>query len=204
MKNYSIIFFLTIASFSILSFQPAILPVTMQQEMLVQEIFDKKLDQGQTDTVQWMTMSEAIEKSKSEERKIIINVYKDWCAWCKQMEDVTFQNQDIVHFINDNFYAVKLNAEQEEDIEFKEKVYQFVQSGKRGYHELAVEMLRGRMSFPTTVFLNEKMDIIQPLSGYKTPEEFEQIVTYFAQNHYKKTPWSAFQRQYKSGATKKD
>jgi len=37
---------------------------------------------------EWMTFEEAIEKSKTEKRKIFIDVYTDWCGWCKVMDKV--------------------------------------------------------------------------------------------------------------------
>lgn len=197
MKIYSIIFLLGF-SLSIFAFQAPNfseqLPITplidMQPMVQTQQEEQKELE--------WLSLEEAMDKQKTDQKKILVNVYKDWCAWCKQMEEVTFQDTHVINFINKNFYPVKLDAEDEESIEFKDKVYGFAKTGQRGYHELAVEMLGGRMSFPTVVFLDENLEIIQPLNGYKPPEDFEKIIMYFAQNHYKKTPWSTFERQYKT------
>lgn len=153
-------------------------------------------DQQTVSTVQWLTFEEATELSKTEPRKLFVNVYTDWCSWCKHMEGTTYNDPSIAAYINDNYYPVKLDAEGEESIEFKNKVYSYVKDGKRGHHELAVEMMRGRWSFPTVVFLDEKMEIIQPVNGFKKPEEFASIITYFAQDFYKKMPWSKYQREY--------
>ena len=197
MKIYSIIFLLSL-SFSIFAFQTP----HLTQQLPVTSLIDTQFSQQQEkEKVEWLTLEEALLKQETEQRKIVVNVYKDWCAWCKQMDEVTFRDAHVVQFINENFYPVKLDAENEESIEFKDKVYRFAKTGQRGYHELAVEMLGGRMSFPTVVFLDEELEIIQPLNGYKSPEDFEKIIMYFAQNHYKKTPWSTFEQEYKTVRT---
>ena len=41
-------------------------------------------------TVNWLTFEEAVERSKTEKRKIFIDVYTDWCGWCKVMDKNTF------------------------------------------------------------------------------------------------------------------
>lgn len=135
--------------------------------------------------------------SRKEKKKLLLNVYTDWCGWCKRMEKGTFEEPNIARYINENFYPVKFDAEQKEDLEYKGKTYKYVKNGQRGYHELAAELLKGRLSFPTVVFLDEGMEVIQSIVGYKTPGQFERIATYFAQNHYKKTPWSIYQSSYK-------
>ena len=148
--------------------------------------------------VQWHTLEEAVEKSKVEKRKILIDVYTDWCGWCKKMDKATFQQDKIAKYINEHYYAVKLDGEQKADIQFKEQVFKYQKSGRRGYHEFAAAIMGGKMSYPTVVFLDEQMNVIQPIQGFQNPQNFELIMTYFAGDHYKSTPWKSYQRNYKS------
>ena len=147
--------------------------------------------------INWLTWNEAMELSKQEKKKIMVNVYTEWCYWCKRMEASTFQEDSIANYINENFYPVKFDAEQKEELVYKDKVFRYVKSGKKGFHELAAHLVRGRMSFPTIVFLDEEQKPIQSLVGYKSPGQFERIATYFGENHFMKTPWSIYKKMYK-------
>jgi thioredoxin-related protein len=120
------------------------------------------------------------------------------------MDTITFNAAPIASYINDKFYPVRLNAERKTSIDYKDKSYTFVEDGKRGYHQFAAELLRGRMSFPSVVFMDEQGEVIQSIVGYKSPEEFERILTYFAEDYYKETPWSAFKRNYAPKLIKKE
>ncbi|HFA52179.1 MAG TPA: DUF255 domain-containing protein [Bacteroidetes bacterium] len=146
--------------------------------------------------IHWLTWEEALAKSEVEQKKMLVDVYTDWCHWCKRMDKGTFQQAHIAKYVNEHFYPIKFNAEQKENIVFKGKTYKYVSSGRRGYHELAAEILRGRLSYPTVVFLDENMRVIQPVPGYKDPAQFEQIITYFGRNEYLKTPWASYQKSY--------
>ena len=99
--------------------------------------------------VQWYTIEEAFALTKTEPRKIVIDVYTDWCTWCKVMDKNTYENQIIADYLNHKFYAVKFNAEQQEDVFINGTTYKFVASGSRGYHELAAALLNGNMGYPT-------------------------------------------------------
>ena len=57
-------------------------------------------------------------------------------------------------------------------------------------------ILKGRLSFPTVVFLDEEMKVIQPIPGYQDPKSMELIVTYFAGDYYKDTPWQKYTSLY--------
>lgn len=147
--------------------------------------------------IRWYTWEEAIQMSKIEKRKIMVDVYTQWCGWCKRMDKTTFKNPTIVSYLNSHYYPIKFDAETKEDIEFQGKTYRFVNNGMRGYHELAAEITRGRLSYPTIVFLDENFDIIQSIPGYREPLEFEQIITYFGTNSHKKMPWEKYRSVYK-------
>jgi thioredoxin-related protein len=146
--------------------------------------------------INWMTLEQAIEKSKTEKKKIFVDVYTDWCGWCKRMDETTFADARIAEYMNENYYAVKFNAEQQQDIVFKNKTYHFKKVGTRGYHELAAEWLNNRMSYPTVVFINEDFEVIQPLPNYVEAPRFETIITYFGTNSYKKTPWETYEKNF--------
>lgn len=150
----------------------------------------------QAQKVQWLTFEEAVEKSKVEKKKIFIDVYTDWCGWCKVMDKNTFNEPTIAAYLNDNFYPVKLNAEQREDITYEGHTYKWVPGGRNGYHELAAGLLNNKLSFPTVVFLDEDFKILSPLPGYHKPDFFEKVVTYFGDDHYKTTSWKDYEQNF--------
>ncbi len=147
--------------------------------------------------IEWLSWEQVFEKSKLQKRKVFVDVYTDWCGWCKRMDANTFQKREIAEYINENYYPVKFNAEFKGDIVFKGKTYKFVKNGMRGYHELAAEITRGQLSYPTVVFLDENLDQLQAIPGYRDASEFEKIITYFGRNEHKRTPWETYQRNYK-------
>ncbi len=147
-------------------------------------------------TIHWYTMEQVEALSKKEKRKIFIDVYTTWCGWCKNMEKATFNQQHIARYINENYYAVKLDAEQKNDITFKNKTYRFVTQSGVGFNELAAEFLKGQMSYPTIIFLDEDLNLIQSIPGYRAADQFEMIMTYFGDDNYKKMPWTKYEKTY--------
>lgn len=156
------------------------------------------LNKPEESPVNWMTFEEAIEKSKTEKRKIFIDVYTDWCGWCKVMDKNTFSEPKVAKILNEQFYPVKFDAEQREDVLFNGTTFKFVPSGNKGYHQLAAALLNNQLSYPTVVFLDEEFRMIQPLAGYQKAPEFHKIIQFIGEDHYKKTKWDEWQTIYKS------
>ncbi|WP_020530683.1 thioredoxin family protein [Flexithrix dorotheae] len=148
--------------------------------------------------IEWLTIEEAVERSKKEPRKIFVDVYTDWCGWCKKMDANTFNNPVIAKYISENYYAVKFNAEQKEDVEFKGQVFKYVASGRRGYHELAVALLNQKLSYPTVVFIQEELEWVYPIPGYQKPENLHPILKYMAEGTSKEVTWEQFSKTYQS------
>lgn len=158
----------------------------------------EKTDKVGESTVKWMSFEEAVEANKTNPKKIFIDVYTDWCGWCKKMDAGTFNHPDIAKYLNENYHAVKLNAEQKENIEFNDHIFKFIASGKRGIHELAYSLLDGKLSYPTVVFMDEEFRIISPVPGYLKPGIFDKIIKYYGGDNHKSIPWDKFQENYVS------
>jgi len=152
----------------------------------------------ETPVVQWMTFEEAVEKSKTEKRKIFIDVYTDWCGWCKVMDKKTFNQPAVAKLLNEKFYPVKFNAEQREDVVFSGTTFKFIEYGGRGTHQLAAALLNNKLSYPTVVFLDEDFKMLLPLQGYREAPEFHKIAQFIGENHYKKQKMQDWEAQYQS------
>jgi thioredoxin-related protein len=147
-------------------------------------------------TVNWMTIEEAETLRQKEPRKIMIDVYTDWCGWCKKMDKTTFHNAKIVEYVNQHYYAVKMDGEHKGTINLGGREFNYVKEGKRGYHELPAELMQGHMSYPTLIFLDENMNMIQPLPGYQSAKDLAPILAFWAEEHYKTTSWEEFSAGY--------
>lgn len=148
--------------------------------------------------VNWLTFEEAIALHEKQPKKLLVDLYTDWCGWCKVMDRNTYSKQEIASYINENFYPVKFNAEQREPVEFRGHTFEFVAQGRRGVHELAAALTRNKLSYPTTVFMDEELRIIQPIAGYLKPNQMEPILLYIGEEHYKTTKWEDFKKNHKT------
>ena len=63
------------------------------------------------DQIQWLKFEEAIAANANNPKMILVDVYTDWCGWCKKMDKETFTDPQVIAHFQKNFYAVKLNAE---------------------------------------------------------------------------------------------
>jgi thioredoxin-related protein len=147
--------------------------------------------------IQWMSIEEAyaLTLTESTPKKIFIDVYTDWCGWCKRMDKATFQNPEVAAYMNEHYYNVKFDAEQKESIEILGNTFEFVPQGNRGYHELAAALLNGKMSYPTVIFMNGKFEMLSPVPGYQEAGPFMDIAKYFGDNIYTEKSWQDYSQQ---------
>jgi thioredoxin-related protein len=139
---------------------------------------------SEDESIKWLTVEEMEKAQKKEKRKVVVDVYTDWCSWCKKMDKATFADPTVAEYVNKNFYAVKFNAEGYENIIFQDRVYKFVPSRKS--HELAIEWMGGAMSYPTTVYLDEKLRLIGSVPGFFPAQSYTKVLQYFEEGVYKK------------------
>lgn len=147
---------------------------------------------AQLQEIKWVKMGELEAAMKKEPRKIMIDVYTDWCGPCKMMMKNTFTHPGIIKYVNEKYYAVKFNAEGSEEIKFLGKTYRNPSydpsraGGRNSTHELtqAIAPVNGRIAYPTIVYMDEQYNILSPVQGYMQPQQIEPILHFFGEEVY--------------------
>jgi len=130
-------------------------------------------------------------------RKILIDVYTGWCGWCKVMDKKTFTNSEVVKYVNENFYAVKLDAETQKSITLGTTTYKYNTQNRA--NDIALALLQGKMSYPSIVYLDEEFNMIQPIPGYMEARAFHEVITFIGEDYHKKQTFDAYKANtYKS------
>lgn len=146
--------------------------------------------------LKWRDLEDAGQLNETK-GKTLVSIYTDWCTWCRKMETETFAHPEIVGYLKSNFQLVRFDAEQKGMVEFDGHTYGPIRIGQRVYNELAYSLLNGRMAFPALVFLNEDLEVIQVIPGFKTPQELLPILVYFGSDEYKFKPWPVFLKSFR-------
>lgn len=156
--------------------------------------------------IKWYTLQEAQALMKKEPKKLFVDLYTDWCGWCKVMDRKTFSNGVVAEIMNKHFYAVKFNAEKGDSINWNGKTYKLQNRGNgRYFHEWAGTFgsNQGRMSYPTTIYFTEKFQKIQSIPGYHDAHEMEKILEYLGGGYgYRGVTYEQFNAEYKSRVPK--
>jgi thioredoxin-related protein len=150
-----------------------------------------------------LSLEEAVLAQEDEPRKIVMDVYTSWCGPCKMMMANTFTNPDVIAYLNQNFYAVKFDAESKDPIRFKGHTFEnpnFREGvrGRNSTHQLSRELRVN--AYPTLVYFDEEAELIAPISGYKSPGQLEMYLKFFAQNfssEVQQEQWEAFRDNFK-------
>lgn len=157
---------------------------------------------AQHNEIDWITWNEVEAKMEKEPRKVLVDVYTDWCGPCKMMNNTTFKDPVVVKYINENYYAIKFNAEGPQEITFKGTTYKNTDydparaSSRNATHDLtrAIAPVNGRIAYPTIVYLDENFGILSPVQGFYQPQQIMPILTYFGDDIYKSKTWEDYSK----------
>ena len=159
----------------------------------------------QAQEIKWMTMNEALAAQKKVPKKIFMDVYTTWCGPCKLLDKNTFSDKSVIKYVNDNFYAVKFNAEGTEEVSYLDFTYtnpnyQAERKGRNAQHLFAHALKIN--SYPNLVFFKDNGGLIQSIPGYRTPSELEIFLKMIASDDYLQITtadaWENYQKNFKS------
>ncbi len=158
--------------------------------------------QQSTNEINWISWDEVEAKMEKEPRKVLVDVYTKWCGPCKIMNKTTFQDKNVVDYINEHYYAIKFDAEGPDAVNFRGTVYknegyQPNKPGRNSTHDLtkAIAPVKGRIAYPTIVYLDEDFKILSPVQGLQRPPQIMPILSYFAEDAYKDQTWEEYQSE---------
>lgn len=126
-------------------------------------------------SVQWTEFADLPDSLRREARPLLIFIHTDWCKYCKLQDRNTFRDPEVSATINEQFYALRLDAESTENIPFLNREFK---ARTNDYHELAQLLGRqaGQLVFPTTVILNRQWQLIHRFSGLLKSEDLLPLI----------------------------
>jgi thioredoxin-related protein len=156
--------------------------------------FNKNVAQpSKTTKVKWMKFGDAVAASQEKPRKIFVDIYADWCGWCKVLDRDTFSDAVVAKILNEQYYPVKLDAESKE-------MHTLPDGRKVSSSELAANLASSKpgekYGLPTMVVLNEKVAILTRIQGAQKPDFMTPALLFFSEDHYLKKSWETYTKEY--------
>lgn len=137
---------------------------------------------GQVSDVDVYELDEAIELAKSNNKKVLINVYADWCPYCEKMHKNTYTDATVKEAIDDNFYLVMINIESEDKVNYL----------GNEMSEIEFAQSLNSNSLPTSFFMNSEGELLGMQPGLVPAEAFHKLLKYVGTDAYLSTSFEEF------------
>ncbi len=132
--------------------------------------------------LRWWSFNDGMAEAQKSGKKVMIDVYTDWCGWCKKMDKDTYSDGSVADYLTKKYVAVKLNAESSKTLEYRGKAYT----------ERELAQAFGINGYPSIIFLTESGDPITVYPGYADAGHFKTVLSYIAEDHYKTTKFDEY------------
>jgi thioredoxin-related protein len=138
----------------------------------------------------WLTWDRGIAEATSSKRPILVDVYTDWCGWCKRMDKDVYARDDVREYLDQHFVVVKLNAESADEARYKDRTL----TSRALAQQLRVS------GYPTTIFLKPNGDHIASVPGYVPADRFKRMLRYIGEDHIGRgVSWQEFEKSAAAG-----
>lgn len=115
-----------------------------------------------------MALDTALESAVENGKKVLIDVYAEWCPYCEKMHTEVYTKSDIIDAVNEHFYLVKINIESENEVNYL---------GNRMAESEFAKMLKSS-SLPTTYFMNGDGELLGMQPGVLPADVFEDLLNF--------------------------
>ena len=110
----------------------------------------------------WQGWDAGLRAAAKSERPVLVDVYTEWCGWCRRMDRDVYAREDVRRYLAQRFVTVKLDAEAGDAASYEGKAYNS-------------SSLAGRFrvtGYPTTIFLRANGDHLVNVPGYVPADRF--------------------------------
>lgn len=129
--------------------------------------------------IKWLNIDELEKAILKKPKDILVMVYAPWCEESKKYHNTTYKNEGIINYINNNYYAALVNAEEEDTINFRGKKYAI--HPNTGHNEIVYE-LKAR-SIPSLVFLDKDFNIQGSKNGFTDVPLLDELLFQYKNNY---------------------
>ncbi|MBA4311135.1 MAG: hypothetical protein C0417_00745 [Chlorobiaceae bacterium] len=136
--------------------------------------------------LKWYKYNAGIAEAKKSNKKILLDVYTDWCKWCKKLDVEVYENDKVAAYLKKYYVLIKVNGEGSEKLKYKD-------------NEISETQFTGAMGvtgYPTMFFLDSKGEPIEKLASFVPADKFLPIIKFFGEDYYKKDKWETFYKNY--------
>jgi thioredoxin-related protein len=121
----------------------------------------------------WRNWQPGLEEASRAKKPILVDVYTDWCGWCKRMDRDVYSRTDVQEYLAKNYVVIRLNAESAAAATYQ---------GQSTTEKSLASGFRVT-GYPTTVFLRPTGDHMVNVPGYVPADRFLRILRYLAEGH---------------------
>jgi thioredoxin-related protein len=114
-----------------------------------------------------------LEHAAASKRPVLVDVYTDWCGWCKRMDHDVYARPEIRDYLAQHFVVIRLNAESNEGATYE---------GER-YTSRGLALHFGVSGYPTTIFLRANGEHLANVPGYVPADKFLPLLRYIGDGH---------------------
>ncbi|MCM4155096.1 thioredoxin fold domain-containing protein [Gramella sp. AN32] len=153
----------------------------MKKLFLILLVFALQPIKAQHAEINWIGFEDLEDSLKVKTKPVVLYFYTDWCVYCKKMDKNAFRDPEIVSKVNQDFYAVKMNAESTEPVEFEGQTFTNEQAKvkRNGVHQIP-QILATRedrpISFPVVMVLDENFRVKRRSFEYLTSEKLKILI----------------------------
>lgn len=136
----------------------------------------------------WTNLEKAVAKARDEKKPILLDVYTDWCGWCKKMDKEVFAHPAVAEVLSERFALAKVNGESREGFTFK------------GQRTDGVGIARGFgvRGYPAIIFLDSNADMLSMIPGFVDADRFLPIVLFIGNREYERMEWEEYLKKYEA------
>jgi thioredoxin-related protein len=141
----------------------------------------------------WLSWNQGMSEASATKRPILVDVYTDWCGWCKRMDRDVYARDDVRGYLSQHFVLVRLNAESTDEARY---------AGRTITSRALAQQLRVS-GYPTTIFLKPNGDHIANVPGYVPADRFKVMLQYIGEDHIGRgESWEEFEKSAAAGPIK--
>lgn len=147
---------------------------------------------GPAPGIAWRGWDRGLEEARTSGRPVLVDVYTDWCGWCRRMKADVYTRPEIRAYLDDHFVVVTLNAERSDPARYE----------GRAFTSRSLAARFGVSGYPTTVFLRPDGGHLVNVPGYVESAGFLQILRYIGDGHLDRgVSFQDFSKQSAPGGT---